>query len=140
MRNRVLYCSRKERTKKVAEAISTGARITSDPLEKHTVVTDVGILFLGSGIYFGKISGKMKKFASKIEPKEVKLVVAFSTASKPSDIALAQLKAILEPKGIKVHDEGFFCKGSSIGMKYPGIKELKEAEAFGQKVGAIRVK
>ena len=140
MRNRVLYASRKERTKKVAEAISTGARITSDPLEKHTVVTDVGILFLGSGIYFGKVAGRMRKFAATIDPKEVKLVVVFSTASKPSNAALEQLKAILTPKGIKVHDEGFFCKGSSIGMKYPGSKELKDAEAFGQKVGAIRVK
>jgi len=140
MRNRVLYYSRKERTKKVAEAISTGARITSDPLEKHTVVTDVGILFLGSGIYFGKVSGRMRKFATSIDPKEVKLVVVFSTAGKPSGVALDQLKTILEPKGIKVHDEGFFCRGSSIGMKYPGAKELKEAEAFGQRIGQIRVK
>jgi len=135
-----MYQSRKEHTKKVAEAISTGARITSDPLEKHTVVTDVGILFLGSGIYFGKIAGRMRRFATKIDPKEVKLVVAFSTSSKPSSIALEQLKAILEPKGIKVHDEGFFCKGSSFGNKYPNAQDLKNAEEFGKRVGEIRVK
>ena len=139
MRNRVMYVSRKERTKKAAEAISTGARITSDPLEKHTVVTDVGILFLGSGIYFGKISGKMRRFAASIEPSQVKLVAVFSTGSKPSDVALTQLKAILEPKGIKVHDEGLFLKGSAIGQKHPNNEELKKAEEFGKKVGAIRV-
>jgi len=140
MANRILYTSRKEHTKKVAEAIATGARITSDPLEKHTAVTNVGILFLGSGIYFGKISGKMKRFAlKKIDPSMVKLVVVFSTAGTPSDAALTQLKAILEPKGIKVHDEGLFVKGSSVGNKHPNAEELKKAEEFGIKIGQIRV-
>ena len=140
MRNRVLYVSKKERTKKVAEAIATGARITSDPLEKHTAVTDVGILFIGCGISFGKIPGKIRKFADRIDPKEVKLIVVFSTAPKPTDVALGQFKAIFEPKGIKVHDVSFFCRTSSIGQKYPGAKELKEAEEFGIKIGEMRVK
>ena len=140
MRNRVLYVSKKEQTKKVAEAISTGARITSDPLEKHTAVTDVGILFLGSNMSGSKVPGKMRKFASTIDPSQVKLVVAFSTSSSPSNAALDQIKTILEPKGIKVHDEGFFCKGSAFGNKHPDAQELKDAEAFGKKISEIRVK
>ena len=140
MRNRVLYVSNKERTKKVAEAIATGARITSDPLEKHTAVTDVGILFIGCGMSFGKIPGKIRKFAANIDPSQVKLIVVFSTSSKPSPDALSQFKAVFEPKGIKVHDEGFFCKASSVGQKFPGAKELKDAETFGQKIGEMRVK
>ena len=141
MRNRIMYVSKKEQTKKVAEAMGTGAKITSDPLEKHTAVTNVGILFLGCGMSFGKISGKMRKFAAhKISADQVRLVVVFSTSPKPSDAALHQIKAILEPKGIKVHDEGFFCKASSIGNKFPNADDLKNAEKFAKRICEIRVK
>ena len=89
---------------------------------------------------FNKIPGKIRKFAGRIDPSQVKLIVVFSTSAKPSPDALSQFKAIFEPKGIKVHDEGFFCKASTIGQKFPGPKELKDAEEFGQRIGEMRVK
>ena len=138
MRHRVIFFSRKENTKKVAESLATGARIACDPLEKHTTVTDVGILFLGSDVRGGKIAGRMRKFANGIDSTQVKLVIPFATAKNPEAAALAipQLKAILEPKGIKVHDEGFFCKGSGFlsNRGRPNQEDLKNAELYGAKI------
>ena len=132
MKSRVLYVSkdRAESAKQIAEAIARGAKISCDPIEKHTRATDLDVLFLGSDLSFGKIHNEMYKFASSIDPSQVKQVVAFSVSHSPHKTALAEFKAILEPKGIKVNDTEFYSPDKVTD------KELEEAQQFGKTIMA----
>jgi len=128
MKSRVLYVSKgkKERAKQIAQAISMGAKIPCDPVEQHTRVTDVDILFLGCELFFGKIRGVLRKLAMNIDPSQVKQVIVFTVGPSSDKTGLAEIKAILEPKGIKVSDKEFFCKDKVTDQ------DLKDAQAFGK--------
>ena len=130
MRSRILFVSKnkKQSAKQIAEAISQGAKIANDPVEKHTAVTNVDILFLGCELFFGRVPGAMKKMAKKCDPSQVKQVVAFTVGSSPDKTAIPELKAILEPKGIKVSERHFFSK------KKITDAVIKEAKEFGASV------
>jgi len=128
MKSRVLYVSKnkKESAKQIAQAISLGAKIACDPVEKHTRVTDVDILFLGCEMFFGKIRGELRKLAMNIDPSQVRQVIVFSVGSSPDKTGLAEIKAILEPKGINVSETEFFCKDKVTDQV------IKDAQIFGK--------
>jgi len=120
--------NKKESAKQIGQAISQGAKISCDPIEKHTAVTDVDVLFLGCELFFGKVRGQMKNLAKKIDPGQIKQVVVFTISSSPDKTCLAEMKEILEPKGIKVSESEFVCK------KKITDKELNDAKEFGATV------
>ena len=127
MKSRVLYESnnKKESAKQIAEAIARGAKISCDPLEQHTTATELNVLFLGCEMSFGKIPGQMRKFIAGIDPAQVRQVAVFSIGPSPEKTGLKEIKAMLEPKGIKVSNSEFFCKMNVTD------KELNDARAFG---------
>ncbi|MDR1532061.1 MAG: flavodoxin [Clostridiales bacterium] len=139
MKNRVLYVSKgkSENAKKVADAVAGSARLSADPVEEHTAISDLNILFAGCEVNSsGKIDGTLRKLLQKADPSQVKLVAVFSTSASGTGSALAEVKSILEPKGIKVSDTEFFCKGASaFGNKgCPTEDDLNKAKAFAAKI------
>ena len=132
MKSRVLFVpkGKSESVKEIAQAIAQGAKITCDPIEKHTTASELDVLFLGGELSFGKISGEMHKFAMSIDPSQVKEVAVFTVTNSHHKSGLEEFKTILEPKGIKVSDKEFCC------TEKVTDKELKEAHQFGADIMA----
>ena len=137
MKNRVLYATgSKESAKKVADAIAAGIAQAATPIEKQTAILGVNALFIGCEVNeSGKIKGKVRKILQKLDSSEVKVVVGFATSSSGGASPKAEMKAILDPKGIKVSDDEFLCKGSkAFGNRgCPTDADLAKAREFSAK-------
>ncbi|GHV16855.1 hypothetical protein FACS189493_3430 [Spirochaetia bacterium] len=133
--NQVIYVSRKGSTKKVAEFIARGAGITASALSSGLKLDYTETLFIGGALYAGKIDPSLRSFLEKLTPAEVGKVAVFSTAMG-NKTPLNEIKAILEPKKIKVLEENFHCKGAFLLFNgdRPNEEDLKKAEDFGKKI------
>lgn len=129
--NQVVYASRGGNTKKIAEAIARGAGAPAQSADTAKLTGKVDVLFVGGGIYAGKIDGSLREFLKNLQPGGARKVVAFSSAAGKAH-ALAEIRSILEPKGIKVSDEDFHCKGAFLFVNkgHPDDADLRAAEAF----------
>jgi flavodoxin len=136
--NQVVYASRKGNTKKVAEFIARGIGVKAEPVGSGVKVDHADVLFVGGALYAGKIDSGLRAFLGELTPAQVGKVVVFSTAGGKCT-PLAEIKAILEPKGIKVADEEFHCRGSFliINNDRPNEEDLKHAEDFAKKLAVL---
>ena len=124
--------SNKEYAKNVAYAISAGTRIQAYPIEEHTILSDINILFIGCEVNGGKMSGAVRRVLKALPSNEVKIAVVFSVIKGGTASALADIKSILDPKGIKVCDEEFVCKGASAfsNKGCPTEEDMQKAKEF----------
>ena len=133
--NKVVYHSRSGNTRKIATAIARGAGANAESIKRFDASEDADILFIGASLYVGSIDSNMRTFLSNLNPERVKKAVVFGTgAGKKS--ALAEIKSILEPKGIIVSEDFFHCNGSFLFSHKgrPNADDLRAAEDF-----AIRI-
>lgn len=132
--NQVVYASKGGNTKKVAESIAKGAGAAAQPVGAATHLENTDILFVGSGIYAGKIDGAMREFLQGLKSTQVKRVVVFSTASGKKR-ALPEIQSILLPNGIAVSEEDFHCRGAFLlaNRGRPNAEDLQEAERFAKR-------
>jgi flavorubredoxin len=100
----------------------------------------IDILFTGASIYAGGISGAIRKFLKNLDQKQAAKVVVFGS-SVSGKSALAEIKSILEPKGIPVSEEAFQCKGSFLGFcrGHPDADDLARAEDFAKRICAEKI-
>ena len=133
--NKVIYASRSGNTKKLAEAIAKGAGCEAFSVDSAANMEDVDTLFVGGSIYAGKIDSRLRKFLEELSASQVQNVIVFGTAAGNKS-ALAEVKTILEPKGIKVSDKAFQCRGSFLlaNKRRPNDEDLKHAEEFAKKI------
>jgi len=133
--NQVVYVSRGGNTKKIAETIATVINASVSSVEQMQSLADVDILLVGISLYAGDIDKKMKNFLREIKPTQVKKVVVFGT-SATGKTGLDIVKQIMEPNGISVADEEFYCKGSFLlaNRGRPNDEDLEAAKAFVQQV------
>lgn len=129
MKIAVRYYTRSGNTKKLADAIAAAvgaaAKTTDEPLTE-----DVDILFLGSSVYAYGVDEHVKKFISGINVKVGK-VVNFSTAALVKS-TYKQIKSLLEPKGLMLAEEEFYCKGAfgPVHKGKPDEKDKRNAAEF----------
>lgn len=69
------------------------------------------VLFIGAGVFLGKVDGSIKEFARTLNPQKVKQVVCFGSSAIVSS-PVPQLRAIFEELGFNVADASFSCRGS----------------------------
>ena len=140
MKNAIYYFSKankdtnKEYAKNIAFAISNGSHIPAYPIEEHTILSDINILFIGCDVAGGgKTSGPIRRVLKPLTSNDVKLAVVFSVIKGGDASALAEIKSLLEPKGIKVCDEEFVCKGASAfsNKGCPTEQDVQKAREFG---------
>ena len=133
--NKVIYASRGGNTKKLAAAIARGAGCEAFSVDSAANIEGVDTLFVGGSIYAGKIDSSLRKFLEELSASQVQNVVVFGTAAGNKS-ALAEVKMILEPKGINVSDEAFQCRGSFLftNRGRPNDEDLKHAEEFAGKI------
>ena len=105
----IRYDSKTGNTKKLADAMAAALGV---PAERVDTPLDgpVDLLFLGSSVYAAGASQQVKDFIAALYPAQVGSVACFSTAALlPS--TYAQVKKLLEAKGVAVRAEEFHCRG-----------------------------
>jgi flavodoxin len=137
-RIKVFYFSKSGNTKKVAEAIAAEMKTDAIDVASHGGnygMKDCDLLLVGSGVYWFKAGNEMVKFLETLAPSEGKCAAVFGTHGSRDD-HIAQMKKILEGKGLKVIGE-WSCPGQEYAMVNkgrPNQEDLKEAREFARRM------
>lgn len=134
MKNAIRYFSRFGHSKKMAEAI---AGIADAKPETVAVPLDeeVDVLFLGAGVFLGKVDRSVSSFIDNLDPARVRCVVLFGS-SAIIDSPVPQMRKRLEDKGIKVAPQSFSCKGSMgpVHAGHPDADDFENLTSFAKSV------
>lgn len=139
MNIQVIYHSQSGNTKKVAEAMAQELNITAVPIEQAQDVCrePVDLLLIGDGMYFGGMSGEMKRFIDTLEPQNIRNAAVFSTSGGSWPMGPAGLKKQLTARAISVLEQSFKCHGSAFGVAFPSHPneaDLADAQRFARSV------
>ena len=130
-----MYHSRKGNTKKIAEAIAQSVNERAEAIPPAYPCENVGLLFLGAGIYGGKMDKKMEDFIKTLNSSRVKNAVVFGT-SGGQDAVIKRMQTLLREQGVNVLDETFMCKGKFFlffNRSHPNSEDLNNAVEFAKK-------
>ena len=129
MKTAIRYYSKFSHSKQMAEAIEeiVGAKAATvaEPLSES-----VDTLYLGAGVFLGKVNGDVIDFINTLTPEKVKCVVLFGSCAI-IESPVPQMRKALEARGIKVCDKSFTCKGS-MGPVHSGHPDAQDIESFKQ--------
>ncbi|MDR1445128.1 MAG: hypothetical protein LBI94_09650 [Treponema sp.] len=145
--NAVIYVSKGGNTRKLADAVAKGAGVKAQSVAGTAAGTaaaaadgtanlaQVDILFIGASIYAGKINKDLRQFLQALKEKQAAKAVVFGTSAGGKN-ALAEIKPVLESRGIPVSPEVFHCKGSflCVNSGRPNAEDLAQAEEFARRV------
>ncbi len=124
----VRYYSRTGNTKAIAEQIAGAAGCTAEsiemPLEEGT-----DLLFLGGGVYWGKIPKELKEYVKFVSPQKVRRVAVFATADV-LDITCKIYQDYLRHHDIKVMKDTYFCNCKKVN----DVENQKKIADFAKKV------
>lgn len=130
----IRYFSKFGHSAKMAEVISqvTGAKpeTVAQPINEP-----VDTLYLGSGVFLGKISADMVSFIKTLTPEKVKRVVCFGSCAIIKS-PVPQMRSLLQAQGINVDEQSFTCKGSMgpLHAGHPNAQNLENLKQFIQKI------
>lgn len=133
---RILYYSKGRNTQKVAEAIAQAVQEKAEAVPPAYPADNVRLLFLGSGVYGGKMGKPMAEYIELLSSARVQNVALFGTSGRGGDAAIRQMRQILTGKGIHVLDESFVCRGQFAffaSRNHPDGNDLKAAQEFAKK-------
>ncbi len=124
--NSIRYYSKFGHSRQMAQAIEeiVGAKAATvaEPLTEP-----IDTLYLGAGVFLGKVNSDVIDFINTLTPKVVKEVVLFGSCAIINS-PVPQMRKALEAKGIKVSNKSFTCKGSMgpIHMGHPNKTDLDD--------------
>lgn len=130
----IRYFSKFGHSAKMAEVISqvTGAKpeTVAQPINEP-----FDTLYLGSGVFLGKISADMVSFIKTLTPEKVKRVVCFGSCAIIKS-PVPQMRSLLQAQGINVDEQSFTCKGSMgpLHAGHPNAQDLENLKQFIQKI------
>ena len=123
----IRYFSKFGHTKQMVGIISelTGAKAetVAVPLSEP-----VDTLYLGAGVFLGKVNGAVVDFVKSLKPAQVKQVICFGSCAIIKS-PVPQMRQLLEAQGIKVSPQEFTCKGA-MGPLHAGHPNKKDLEDF----------
>lgn len=127
----VRYYSKTGATKRVAlamaETLDVVAKDITAPLTEK-----VDLLFLGSGVYKGKVHPSVKECIEKLDRKSVSKVVLFLTSAMTYKGAVKEVEELLGKKKIHMHHTYFHCKGRFLVfyVSHPNREDIGMARQF----------
>jgi len=133
MKVAVVYYSKSGNTKKVAEAMANELGTGAESIKDEPELEGVDLLFVGSGCYGGKLTGKTVEFLEGLP--DIKRAAVFGTYLGQTS-AIESMKKALEKKGVEVIDE-WGCSGAFLYFMQrgrPNEKDLEEARQFANSV------
>lgn len=107
----------------IEELVGAKADTVAEPL-----AGPVETLYLGAGVFLGKVNSAVIDFINALTPDEVKEVVLFGSCAI-IDSPVPQMRQALEAKGIKVSNQSFTCKGS-MGPIHRGHPNKADIDGF----------
>ena len=112
--------------KVVGEVTGATPQLVSVPLQGV-----VDTLYLGTGVFLGKIHAEVVDFIKTLTPDKVKRVVCFGSCAIIKS-PVPQMRKMLQEKGITVSEKEFTCKGSMgpVHMGHPNKKDLDDFRQF----------
>ncbi len=127
MKSAIRYYSKFGHTEQMVKAIEpilgTKASTVATPLNEQ-----VDVLFLGAGVFLGKVNKEVEKFIAQIQPNQVGCVVLFGSCAI-IDSPVLQMSKALKERGVKVHEQSFTCKGS-MGPIHSGHPDKRDIQDF----------
>jgi hypothetical protein len=139
MEVRVFSHSATGNTAKVARAIADAAGCAAERADPAVAPQGgADLLFLGGAVYATRDHGldpALIGFLSGLDPRRVKRAALFATGFPTSD-AVARMRALLSARGIRVEDDGYFCKGRFLlfNVGHPGKDDLEAAAVFARRI------
>ncbi len=112
--------------KVIAEVLDVKPETVAVPISEP-----VDTLYLGAGVFLGKVNKTVAQFINSLNPQMVKNVICFGSCAI-IDSPVPQMRKMLEAKGIHCDERSFTCKGSMgpIHSGHPDQKDLAELRAF----------
>lgn len=141
MNIQVMYHSSTGNTKKLAEAIADTLQVEAVPIGKtaESLFQTIDVLFIGDGIYFGKMHKETMDFLLRLSPDIVKNVAIFSTYGGQDKVG-TDISNLMQKRGFTVVGKPFSCKGKAWGFlnrKHPSKLDLENACTYAKDVAAL---
>ena len=130
MKTAIRYYSKFGHTEKMAnivgELTNTRPQLATVRLEEP-----VDTLYLGSGVFLGKVDSSIVEFINTLTPDMVKRVICFGSSAIIKS-PVPQMREMLQARGITVSEKDFSCRGSMgpVHMGHPNKKDLDEFRQF----------
>lgn len=135
MKVAVRYQSRSGNTRKLADAIAEVAGVQAQPIS-NGLGDAVDILFVGGGVYAGKLEKSLEQFLNRLSPDSVGTVAVFSTSAGAKNIGGHVKDALAD--GINIAGE-LDCPGKFLFMNRsrPNEEDLAATGNFAKKMMAM---
>lgn len=129
MSKAIRFYSKFGHSKLMAEAIEdiVGAKAVT---VENPLTEPVDTLYLGAGVFLGKVNSAVMDFIATLTPDKVGQVICFGSSAIINS-PVPQMRKALEERGITVSSAEFSCKGS-MGPVHSGHPDKKDIEAFRQ--------
>lgn len=128
MNIKVYYVSPKGCAQSIAMTIAKECRATQEPLMPAYPPENVALMFIGCE---GKKADKVTaEFLESLNTSRVRNAALFSCSPKQDEDAIAQMREILENKGVTVVGSKTFPGKGFLSGKKPGEKDFEEAAKF----------
>ena len=129
MKTAIRYYSKFGHTTKMAAIVG---ELTNTRPELATVrlTEPVDTLYLGAGVFLGKVDNSIVEFIKTLTPDMVKRVVCFGSCAIIKS-PVPQMRKALEARGITVDEREFTCPGA-MGPIKAGHPDKKDIENFKQ--------
>ena len=130
MKTAIRYYSKFGHTAKmvdiVGELTSTRPEVASVRLKEP-----VDTLYLGAGVFLGKVDNSIVEFINTLTPNMVKRVVCFGSSAIIKS-PVPQMRKLLQSRGITVSEKEFTCRVSMgpIHSGHPNQKDLDDFRHF----------
>ena len=130
MKTAIRYYSKFGHTEKMANIVGELTN-TRPQLAKVRLEEPVDTLYLGSGVFLGKVDSSIVEFINTLTPDMVKRVICFGSSAIIKS-PVPQMRELLQARGITVSEKDFSCRGSMgpVHMGHPNKKDLDEFRQF----------
>ncbi len=136
MNVQVIYHSKSGNTKKVADAIAAEMGVSAASYDRADIQEPVDLLFIGDGMYYGGISGEMKKFICSLDKNKIRTAAVFNTSGGSWWFGPGGIRKRLEKREISVLENTFHCHGGAFGIvfsSHPNDNDLQKAREFAKR-------
>jgi hypothetical protein len=116
--------------KQMAEAAASVLGLEAQTIEQP-LDAPVDVLLFGTAVYAAGVDGKVKDFIAQLDPAKVGKVICFSS-SAILESSYAQVKKLLEERGIAVDSREFHCRGqlTLLHRGHPDSADIENLKTF----------
>ena len=134
----VIYATKTNHSKKLAEAIGAALTVKAANIADAPALPDTDLLFVVGGIYGGKDMPELLDYVRNMDMPSLRraaLITSCASGKQRQD----GVRRILEEKGVQVMDE-FVCRGGIlfVAATHPNAADLKAAADFARKIAGQR--